>query len=58
MILPDDRDVDLDDEDGRTDISTCPQDAQLEDGGRGLDDMAPPQHDTVYGADAAHDVRM
>ncbi|HXZ16532.1 MAG TPA: plasmid partitioning protein, partial [Roseiarcus sp.] len=55
VASPDDADLDRDEEDERTDLSS-PQDAQLEEGGGGLDDMAPPQR--VDSADAAHDARV
>jgi len=55
LIGPDDADVDLDEEDESRDLSASPHDADLEDRGGGLGDMAPPHIDAVDRVNAASD---
>jgi hypothetical protein len=43
LIVSNHADLDLDEEDERTDLPASPQDADLEDGGGDLDDMARPK---------------
>ena len=57
-IAPDDADVDQEEEDETADRFASPEDANLEEDGGDLDDIAPPPIDAVDRADAAYDARV
>src|SRR5271157_3546575 len=57
-VAPDDADVDQEEEDETADRFASPEDANLEEDGGDLDDIAPPPIDAVDRADAAYDARV
>ena len=58
VIAPDDADVDQEEEDETADSFASAEDANLEEDGGDLDDIAPPPIDAVDRADAAYDARV